>query len=678
MFGSGKPHRNGYYAEHDHLAVTDGAIQRKTEHWTAYRKSDACFLTYVILVCATLFAGGVAIAAVLIRDHMAPVDNATQAAVANIVPRFPAMQFTTGSFNGTQYSANHTQNAVSTGISTGIHISTADPAHCTDETETQTSTHITSETSMEQITTIKKTLTQTRTLQESVKGTTVSSALAVTGTQSGTTVASQSVDTITEFITSYVTETAIETASVTPTESSGESTSQVQTPSMETTSVFLTKTRTAVKKVTSTVREVVVITTYTPTSIVLSTVTVTPSEFVSTQTHEAQCSPDDHTVYVTVTKAAELGSSSLESSTVMAKTKIVSPSSPPSSSPFSSSPAPSHSTETVLATYTVTVDSLKPISKAPVHSSPSGVSSLITTVISGVEKTLAVTEMATQTVFETVIDGTTVLVSTAVSSVLGTPGTPVWISPSPSTLHGTATVTKTVTDMVTESLSASAADVLEASSTTVIASSSSALESTQSVFTTVYLANYETRTLTVDGIATITLYIDEPTSSALNSTNMPTKTDVDVITEVDINTITVTVDGEVETSVASVPKSTNATLTQMRVVTETGTSTITNTTRIANNTIVQPSGVTVNTTIYITGTPMMHPTTAVQQPPYPTGNSTVLFSSTGTGHPVSTMPVVVSNAEKRAEPFGFSAVDRNSMTCQTCLVMFVLGLFVLF
>lgn len=103
-------------------------------------------------------------------------NHTNQASVANIVPRFPAMQFHAGSFNGTHFSANGTL----TGVSTGISTSTIASAHCPDETYTQP----TNETYAEPTTTIKKTRTETRTLQRSTKGTTVSSALAVPGTQS--------------------------------------------------------------------------------------------------------------------------------------------------------------------------------------------------------------------------------------------------------------------------------------------------------------------------------------------------------------------------------------------------------------------------------------------------------------------------------------------------------------
>lgn len=101
-------------------------------------------------------------------------EDAQGAQAANIVPRFPVMQLHNGSYNGTHF--NGTLTAISTAI----------PTECAEETEI-----FTTKTSAEATTTMKKTLTQTRTIQESGKLTTVSSALAVPETQSGTSTTSQ-------------------------------------------------------------------------------------------------------------------------------------------------------------------------------------------------------------------------------------------------------------------------------------------------------------------------------------------------------------------------------------------------------------------------------------------------------------------------------------------------------
>ncbi|KAF6830047.1 hypothetical protein CPLU01_07568 [Colletotrichum plurivorum] len=634
----------GYCKEHNDLTVTDdGTIRHDRKDWSCYRKSNTCVLAYVFLMAlcigsAIFTCSFVAIKSIIENENnQAEAEDAAQnAQVANVVPRFPVMQLHNGSYNGTHFhGVNNTLTAISTAIAT----------QCPEETEV-----FISETSAEATTTLKKTLTQTRTIQES--GTTVSSALAVPVTQSGASTTSQSANIITEVLTTSLTKTATQTVSSTVTESISETATQVQSSSVAS-SILVTKTSTATRKVTRTVEDAVVTVTYTPTTVVLSTTTVSHESL--SKTEAAQCSPQDHTVYITVTKTPEPSSDIPSSSGVVSKT----------STPLVS---PSQTTGTVVVTYTVTVDTSKPTSKVPTVSSISSFK----------KETFVVTKVATRTVFETVVDGTTVTLSTATSDVLGQPGTPVWTSPAPteSSSGRDVIITKTVTDLVTETLVAS-------SSETSISASSSVHKTTKSIFTTVLLTDRATKTVTVGGMATVTVFPKTSTSTSTTTTSA----EVEVITEVDISTVTVTVDGQAQTSVVSVPKNTTATLTQTNLVTKTATSTITGESHVNNVTSIQEFA-TVNTTIYVTGTPMVHPQTT-EQPLYPSHNMTTYMGATGTTHrPVSTthqppvatstMPVPASSGEKHAEPLVFGAVDRNSMSCQTCLVLFILGLLVLF
>ncbi|KAF6843279.1 hypothetical protein CMUS01_02252 [Colletotrichum musicola] len=633
----------GYCEEHDDLTVTDdGTIRRDRKDWSIYRKSNSCVLAYVVLMALCIGSAIFACSFVAIKsiteneNNQAETEGAAQnAQVANVVPRFPVMQLHNGTYNGTHFhGVNNTLTAISTAIAT----------QCPEETEV-----FISPTSAEATTTLRKTLTQTRTIQKS--GTTVSSALAVPVTQSGAFTTSQSINLITEVLTTSLTKTATQTVSSTATESISETATPFQSSSV-TSSILVTKTSTATRKVTRTVEDAVVTVTYTPTTVVLSTTTVSHESLSKT---EAQCSPQDHTVYITVTKTPGHSSDIPSSSGVVSKT----------STPLIS---PSQTTGTVVVTYTVTVDTLKPTSKVPTVSSVSSFK----------KETFVVTKVATRTVFETVVDGTTVTLSTATSDVLGQPGSPVWTSPAPTeTSSGRdIIITKTVTDLVTETLVAS-------SSETSISASSSVHKTTKSIFTTVLLTDRATKTVTVGGIATVTVFPKTSTSTSTTTNSA----EVEVITEVDISTVTVTVDGQAQTSVVSVPKNTTATLTQTNLVTKTATSTITGESHINNVTSIQEFA-TVNTTIYVTGTPMVHPQTT-EQPLYPSHNMTTYLGATGTTHrPVSTtnqppvatstMPVQVSSGEKHAEPLVFGAVDRNSMSCQTCLVLFILGLLVLF
>ncbi|KAF6817172.1 hypothetical protein CSOJ01_02592 [Colletotrichum sojae] len=633
----------GYCEDHDDLTVTDdGTIRRDRKNWSSYRKSNACVLAYVTLMglcigSAVFACSFVAIKSIIENENnQAEAEGAAQnAQVANVVPRFPVMHLHNGSYNGTHFhGVNNTLTAISTAVAT----------QCPEETEV-----FISETSAEATTTLKKTLTQTRTIQES--GTTVSSALAVPLTQSGASTTSQSANIITEVLTTSLTKTATQTVSSTATESISETATQVQSSSVAS-SILVTKTSTATRKVTRTIEDAVVTVTYTPTTVVLSTTTVSHESLSKTET---QCSPQDHTVYITITKTPEPSSDIPSSSGVVSQT----------STPLVS---PSQTTGTVVVTYTATVDTLKPTSKIPTLSSVSSFK----------KETFVVTKVATRTVFETVVDGITVTLSTATSDVLGQPGTPVWTSPAPTeTSSGRdVIITKMLTDLVTETLVAS-------SSETSISASSSVHKTTKSIFTTVLLTDRATKTVTVGGIATVTVFPKTSTSTSTTTTSA----EVEVITEVDISTVTVTVDGRAQTSIVSVPMNTTATLTQTNLVTKTATSTITGESHVNNVTSIQEFA-TVNTTIYVTGTPMVHPQTT-EQPLYPSHNMTTYLGATGTTHQpastthqppaaTSTMPVPVSSGEKHAEPLVFGAVDRNSMSCQTCLVLFVLGLLVLF
>ncbi|GKT53709.1 hypothetical protein ColTof4_05875 [Colletotrichum tofieldiae] len=685
---------SGYYREDDDLSVNDGSVQRNKD-WSTYRKTDTFIAICAAIVLASIIGGGIAIGvhceyspfgyltllSFTDTGKVATGGSATgdvgHGSAAHIVPRFPAMQFNAAHSNGTHYGINSTLSG------------------CSDNAqETEAATSLTNQTTADATTTIK--MTRTQTFHKSAKGTTVSSAKAVNATLSDSSSSSESVPVVTQVITTSVTETAYLTA--TATESHGVSgpefslssskastsafiseatTSQVETSSVDVVSVVLTKTLVETRVVTSTAQEVVSTITYTPTTIIRSTVTVTPQPFV-TPSQEAQCSREvrDHTVYVTITETAVPGSS--VSTSISSKAPKTS----------TSAPAP-EAADTIVVTYTVTVDSLTPISKVPVVSSPSDVSKNSTKVSSHSNTTRVVTEVATQIVYITVADGTTVAFSTAVSSVLGHASTP---APSTETAQaptatGVVVITKTVIDQVFQTVSASSTpsvDVETDTQTSVVTitalpgTPSGLPRPSKSILTTLVLTDRATKTVTIGGMATVTVRPEASTSSA--SGHNSTRTDTKVITEIDIRTLTVTVSGHVQTSLVTVHKNLTATVTQTR----------------ANNTA---AGISTdvfrlppaNTTVYISGTPMMHPRpTTATFPPYAITNGTVfrpttpLFQSSGSASgsrpPTSSTVVVVSNAEKRAEPvmFGLDAATGGCKSCTTCLVIFVLGLLVLF
>ncbi|GJC86712.1 hypothetical protein ColLi_09550 [Colletotrichum liriopes] len=693
---------SGYYREDDDLSVNDGAVQRNKD-WSTYRKTDTFIAVCAAIVLASIIGGGIAIGvhckhspfgyltllSFTDTGKVATGGSATgdvgHGSAAHIVPRFPVMQFNAAHSNGTRYGINSTLSGSS---------STGTSSLCSDNAqETEAVTSLTNQTTADVTTTIK--MTRTQTFHKSAKGTTVSSAKAVNATLSDSSSSSESVPVVTQAITTSVTETAYLTA--TATESHGISgpdfslssskastgafiseatTSQVETSSVDVVSVVLTKTLVETRVVTSTAQEVVSTITYTPTTIIRSTVTVTPQPFVS-PSQEAQCSREvrDHTVYVTITETAAPGSS--VSTSVSSKAPKTS----------TSAPAP-EAADTIVVTYTVTVDSLTPISKVPVVSSPSDVSKNSTKVSSHSNPTRVVTEVATQVVYVTVADGTTAF-STAVSSVLGHASTPAHSTETAQapTATGVVVITKTVIDQVFQTVSASptpSVDVETDTQTSVITvtalpgTPSGLPRPSKSILTTLVLTDRATKTVTIGGMATVTVRPETSTSSA--SGHNSTRTDTKLITEIDIRTLTVTVSGHVQTSLVTVHKNLTATVTQTRA----------NSTAVGISTDVfrlPPA----NTTVYISGTPMMHPRpTTATFPPYAITNGTVfrpttpLFQSSGSASgsrpPTSSTVVVVSNAEKRAEPvmFGLDAATGGCKSCTTCLVIFVLGLLVLF
>ncbi|GKT52399.1 uncharacterized protein ColSpa_12580 [Colletotrichum spaethianum] len=681
-----RSHR-GYYREDDDLSVNDGAIQRNKD-WSTYRKTDTFIVICAAIVLASIIGGGIAIGV-----HFATGGSATgdvgHASAARVVPRFPAMQFNAAHPNGTHYGINSTLSGI---------LSTGTPTLCSDDAEINTVTKFMNQTTADATTTIK--MTRTQTLHKSAEGTTVSSAKAVNTILSGSSSAPEFVPVVTEVITTSVTETAYLTATATESRivsepessmastqaSTSDATSQVETSSADVVSVVLTKTLTETRKVTSTVKEVVSTATYTPTTIIRSTVTVTSQPF-GTSSREAQCSREvqDHTVYVTVTESADPSPST--STTVSSKASETS---------FSSAPA-SKATDTIVVTYTVTVDSLTPISKVPVVSSSSGVPKHSTGATSHSQATSVVTQVATQTLYVSVANGTAITFSTAVSSVLGHVGTPVLTSlPSTETAQASTAadvvvITKTVTDQVFQTLSAAPTSLVDAethietdtqtSVVTVTALPSTSSESplsTKSILTTIVLSDHATKTVTIGGMVTVTAHPKKSTFSG--SAHNSTRTDTKIITEVDVRTLTVTISGHVQTSLVTVHKDLTATVTQTKALNTSAS--------ISTDVFRLPSA---NTTVYISGTPMMHPRpTTATFPPYAITNGTVFRptttffnpsgSASGSRPPTSSTVVVVSNAEKRAEPvaFGLDAATGGCKSCTTCLVIFVLGLLVLF
>ncbi|TQN74401.1 hypothetical protein CSHISOI_01069 [Colletotrichum shisoi] len=660
-----RSHR-GYYREDDDVSVHEGAIERNKD-WSTYRKTDAFILFCAAGVLFTILGGGIAIAA-----HFASGGSATgsagQASDAHIVARFPVMPLNTANPTGIHFTTNHTHSNISF---TSTSILCADDA---EPTETATATKSKNQTATDGTTTIK--ITRTQTVHKTAEGTTVSSAKPINATLSGSSAHSKSVTVVTQFLTTSVTETAFLTATVTEsivseskaTMSSGKAsssastskaTSQVETSSADVASVVLTKTLTRTRMATSTVQGVVSTVTHTPTTVIRSTVTVTQQPLV-TSSHEAQCSRDaqDHTVYITVTKSDNSSSKAVKTSKTTSSTVAT----------------PKVTDATVIVTYTVTVDSLTPISKISKVSSSSVVSKHSTKGVSSSSKTTRiVTQVATQTVYVTVADGTTIAFSTAVSSALGHVGTPVLTSiPSTesaqaSTATDVVVITTTVTDQVFQTVTALPSTTPESSL------------SSKSIFTTVVLTDRATKTVTVGGgMATVTVAPEKPTASSTvvghNSTMTSTKV---IITQV-VRTKTVTISGHVETSLVTVLKNLTSTITLTRVHNATVTSIVTDTARLPR----------MNTTIHITGTPMMHSRPTF--PPYALTNGTAMRPSPTNFHPSGNLSVshplptssapVISNAEKRAEPiiFGIDAATGGCKSCTTCLVIFVLGLLVLF
>ncbi|KAJ0166469.1 hypothetical protein CTA2_7199 [Colletotrichum tanaceti] len=672
-----RSHR-GYYREDDDVSVHEGAIERNKD-WSTYRKTDAFILFCAAGVILTILGGGIAIAA-----HFASGGSATgsagQASDAHIVARFPVMQLNAVHPTGIHFTANHTHSSISF---TSTSILCADDAEPT-ETETKTATESKNQTATDGITTIK--VTRTQTVHKTAEGTTVSSAKLINATLSVSSTHSESVPVVTRFLTTSVTETALLTATATATAaesivseskaimssgkvsssaSTSKATSQVETSSAVVISVVLTKTLTQTRMATSTVQEVVSTVTHTPTTVIHSTVTVIQQPLV-TSSQEAQCSHDaqDHTVYITVTKPDNSSSKAVKTSKTTSSTVAT----------------PKVTDATVIVTYTVTVDSLTPISKVSKASSSSAVSKHSTKEVSSSSKTTrVVTQVATQTVYVTVADGTTIAFSTAVSSALGHVGTPVLTSiPSTesaqaSTATDVVVITTTVTDQVFQTVSASSTSPVETDTQTPLSS--------KSILTTVVLTDRATKTVTVGGgMATVTVGPPKkPTaasSSVVGRNSTMTSTKV-IITQV-VRTKTVTVNGHIETSLVTVLKNLTSTITLTRVHNATVTRIVTDTARLPR----------MNTTIHITGTHMMHPRPTL--PPYALTNGTAIRPATTYFRPSGSLSVsrplptssavVTSNAEKRAEPviFGIDAATGGCKSCTTCLVIFVLGLLVLF
>ncbi|OLN81642.1 hypothetical protein CCHL11_05599, partial [Colletotrichum chlorophyti] len=645
------PNHAGYCREDENLNIgNDGSIQRQKKDWSDYRKTDPFILICLTIALATIIGGGIAIGIHFAVGGSATSEVVNKASDGHIVPRFPVMQFRSGDYNGTQYI-----NGTLTGNSGVSGFTTVTSNGCGDDNDPiATSIQPTDASTLDATTTIKMTRIQTQTQTKSIQGTAVSSAKPVNATVSRTAI-TEFPNIVTHVVTTSVTETQFYTA----TETQGDITSEYSTNSNEATSkihnsvdvtsIVLTRTLTETPKSTSTIDEVVSTVTYTPTTVIRQTVTVT-SKLLSTSTRGAQCSPNNHTVYITVTETAFPSSS-------------VSPSVVPKTS-SSSSVAASRSTDTALVTMTITIDSPTPPTKVSVTSPSSGANdSLTATIISHSKTTITETDRSVRTIFVTITAGKPITLSTTVSSALGHAGTPIFTSrpvSEPSDLTETVFVTKTITDEITHTVSSSSssADVV-----TSVATVPAPLKSSKSIFTTIVLTDRATKTLTAGGgNKTITVYPKKPTITA----------DLKVITEVDINTITVTVGGGVGTTQVTVSENATAKFTQTELVTETATATHGESSLVYNrNASLQMA--TVNTTIYITGTPMMHPVAPTATPPFPNGTMTHSMTSIST----RTMPVVVSHAEKRAEPITIG-VTGGGHTCTTCLVIFILGLLVLF
>ncbi|KAK1731290.1 uncharacterized protein BDZ83DRAFT_773403 [Colletotrichum acutatum] len=730
-----RDHR-GYYREDDDLTVTEGAIQREQKDWSTYRKTDPFILISLAILIATLMGGGIAIG-IHFATRGSP-NSQVPTSDSHIVPRFAGMNYNAYGFNGT---LTHGINSTLSGLAT-----TGTPTLCEDDAdETITVTQFLGNNKTASVDTtitthVQKTLTQT--LHKSSMGTTVSSADPVNTTLSGSSVVTQSIPVVTKVLTTSVTETAYHTAtahqsnvasgSSKSSESVIASTSSVEDappivvttvgplPSEsshpDVTSVFLTKTLTQTRKTTIqggplvSTEEFSSTTTVTPTTIIKSTIYVTAAPLSSTT--QAQCSHEieDHTVYVTVTETFTPGAAS-SSSSVQSKTSKV------SSSKMSSSTAsvsPSTATDTILVTYTVTIDSLYPPSTSPIMSSSSSSEKTSSTLVPASKSTIVVTQVATQTIIVSIGHGTTV------SSQLGHAGTPIFTSlaSSGSAQASTATdvvvLTKTITSNVFKTISASSsassssshsADVQTTTQTSIVtvtaspsssastSSKSSSSQSVESILTTIYLTDRATQTVTIGGMATMTVR-PEQSSSTSNSTRTETKVITASASRV-VRTYTTTVSGQVFTSLITVWK--NVTATATATLSGSGsasslasiTHVVQNTTITATATSVIEVPVTLNTTITITGTPMMHPTAPSTLPPFVNGTAMTsstrhvpttyhyptLSSSTATEQPKSTSTVVVVSgaADKHAE-----GIMGSCKGCTTWLAIFVLGLMVLF
>ncbi|KAK1537014.1 uncharacterized protein CCOS01_02334 [Colletotrichum costaricense] len=727
-----RDHR-GYYREDDDLTVTEGAIQRQQKDWSTYRKTDPFILISLAILIATLMGGGIAIG-IHFATRGSP-NSQVPTSDSHIVPRFAGINYNVHGFNGT---LTHGINSTLSGLAT-----TGTPTLCEDDAdETITVTQFLGNNKTTSIDTtitthVQKTLTQT--LHKSPMGTTVSSADPVNTTLPGSSVVTQSIPVVTKVLTTSVTETAYHTATAHQSNAASESSESViestssiddappivvttvgpfptESSHPEVTSVFLTKTLTQTRKTTIqggplvSTEEFSSTTTVTPTTIIKSTIYVTAAPLSSTT--QAQCSHEveDHTVYVTVTETFTPGAAS-SSSSVQYKTSEA------SSAKMSSSTAsvsPSTATDTILVTYTVTIDSLYPPTTSPIMSSSSSSEMTSSTLGPASKSTIVVTQVATQTVIVSIGHGTTV------SSQLGHAGTPLFTSlaSSGSAQASTATdavvLTKTITSNVFKTISASSssshsADIqthTQTSIVTVTASPSSALssessssQSVESILTTIYLTDRATQTVTIGGMATVTIHPEQSSSTSSfsgppNSTRTETKTITASASRV-VRTYTTTVSGQVFTSLITVWK--NVTATATATLSSSGsTSSLTsishevqNTTVTATATSVVEVPVTLNTTITITGTPMMHPTAPSTLPPFVNGTAMTsstrhvpttyhyptLSSSTATEQPKSTSTVVVVSgvANKHAE-----GIMGGCKGCTTWLAIFVLGLMVLF
>ncbi|TDZ71886.1 hypothetical protein CTRI78_v001678 [Colletotrichum trifolii] len=682
MSYGGHSSRRSSYDDEDSIEVSDAVLKDMImkqpdvdqKEWSDYRKSNAFFLVCMLGIIVAMIAGLIGVLVVILSHGHSGETAASQSSVATLVPRFPAMQFHEGGYNGTVHSINGTVTGVSTGTAVSVSVTnetfTAMASHddCSEPTETFTAKN---GTSVELTTTVKKTRTQTFTFQET-QGTTVSSAMAADGTLTETTtvLVSQPAEIVTQ--TTSLTETATQTRTVQkPAEETTVTASVISEPAetvVQTTAFTVTETATVVESATETSAEVssvlitetqteaqtetltqtmaqvttsedvAITTTLTPTTWVFSTQTVTLES--QTSSHEAECAGEDHTVFVTVTQTVEPASSS---EVVSSKTV---------GNPMSA--------DTDLTTMTVTVDSFTPTSESPAAESTTG---LLVTTISGTKQTIVVTQLATQTVVVTVVDGTTIF-STATSDVLAVPGTPIMTSPA---APETSTVFKTVTEGVTESVSEVASET----------SSIEASKSVVSIWTTVMLTDRATRTVTVDGgIATVT--VQPPATSA-------TTTSVATVGEVDIIVTSITVDGRLVPTVIAIPRHYTSTQTLTSKITEVVTETVVESAPspiYSSFTAAQLNATSAaqlnRTTIYVTGTPMMQPQ-PTSQPPFPLNGTVTVAQHTG-GGPLSTssMPVVVSSADRRPEAGVFGPFERGSLVGQSCFVVFILGLMVLF